>query len=233
MKTPPFTYINKKRTYAFKSKEDFLNAIENEKKILVALNAEKLNKSNIELDQIINDNIGYPDGVGAVWALSRKGLDSVKIAGAEFWLDIIERYQQTKTFYFVGGSQEVIENTILKLKQNFHDIHIKGFRNGFLGKGDKEILINEIKKCNPDVIFVAQGTPKQEFLMNELNKEHQALYMGLGGSFDVYTGLKKRAPKLFIKLGLEWFYRLLIEPTRWRRQLTYFNFAVKVITNRI
>ena len=229
----PFKHVNGIRTYAFLSKDAFLNNIENKKVILIALNAEKFNKAGSRLKKIINENIGYPDGVGAVWALKRKGLESTKIAGAEFWLDIIRRFEREKSFYFIGGKQEVIEKTILKLKEDFSEINIKGYRNGFLEESDKKKVLADIKITSPDVVFVAQGTPKQEFLMQDLNREYPALYMGLGGSFDVYTGLKNRAPKIYIKLGLEWFYRLLIEPTRWRRQLTYFNFAFKVITNRL
>ena len=226
-------FINNKRIYAFKSKNDFLNYIKGKKNILVALNAEKLNTRDEYLTEIINSNIGYPDGVGAVLALRRKGLDSTKIAGAEFWLDIIERYQYDKSFYLIGSSEEVINKTITKLKMDFPKIDIKGYRNGFLKDGDKEILLDNFETLKPDIIFVAQGSPRQEILMNFLLKKYPALYMGLGGSFDVYSGLKKRAPKVFIKLGLEWLYRLLKEPTRFRRQINLFKFGLKILLNRV
>lgn len=225
--------INGKRIFAFRSKDEFLEYIRDKRKILIALNAEKLNKGYEGLDQIINGNIGYPDGIGAVWALKRKGIDSAKIAGAEFWLDIISKYLDSKTFYFIGSTQEVIERTVAKLKEEFPGIKIKGYRNGFLELGDKERITNELREQKPDVVFIAMGSPKQEMLMSDLLEGHPALYMGLGGSFDVYVGLKKRAPIFFQKLGLEWFYRLLKEPTRWRRQLTYISFSLKVIFNRI
>ncbi|MBT8234699.1 MAG: WecB/TagA/CpsF family glycosyltransferase, partial [Bacteroidia bacterium] len=115
----------------------------------------------------------------------------------------------------------------------FKGIDLKGYRDGFLGPGDKEALLAEFKSIQPNIIFVAMGSPKQEFLMDELIKQYPALYMGLGGSFDVYSGNKKRAPKLFIKLGLEWFYRLLQEPSRWRRQLAYFVFFWRMITKQL
>lgn len=226
-------FINHKRVFAFLSRADFLEYIDDKKQILIALNAEKLNKKDENLTQLINKNIGYADGVGTVWALHKKGVKSVKIPGAEFWLDIISKYRTSKSFYFMGGSQEVIENTIDKLKTDFPDIKIKGFRNGFLQEGEREVLVSKLQELKPDVVFVAMGSPKQEYLMEGFLKEHPALYMGLGGSFDVYTGLKKRAPMLFQRLGLEWFYRLLKEPTRWRRQLTYISFSLKVIFNRI
>lgn len=225
--------INGKRVFAFLSRVDFLRYIDDNKRILIALNAEKLNKSDEKLNRLINENIGYADGVGTVWALKKKKIKSVKIPGAEFWLDIIAKYQSSKSFYLIGSSQEVIEKTVHKLNEEFPKISIKGYRNGFLKEEDKENVINEVKELKPDVVFVAMGSPRQEYLMEEFLKSHPALYMGLGGSFDVYTGFKKRAPILFQRLYLEWFYRLLKEPTRWRRQLTYISFSLKVMFNRI
>lgn len=223
-----YFFLNKKRTYAFNSKTQFLDFIKQKKTILIALNAEKLNNTNKQLEEIINNNIGYPDGVGAVFALRKNGLKSIKIPGVEFWLDIIERFQKEKTFYFVGASQEVIDKTINKLQVQFPKINIKGYRNGFLNEGDKKKLEEELVLLKPDIVFIAQGSPRQEFLMHDLKQKHEALYMGLGGSFDVYSGLKKRAPKLFVNLGLEWFYRLLKEPKRLKRQVSLLFFLVKI-----
>ena len=91
--------------------------------------------------------------------------------------------------------------------------------------------MNFIKK-KPDVIFIAMGSPKQEFLMRDFLKKYNALYMGLGGSFDVYSGVKKRAPKIFINLGLEWLYRLLKEPTRFSRQTSLVKFFLKILFDK-
>ncbi|MDH3698490.1 MAG: WecB/TagA/CpsF family glycosyltransferase [Flavobacteriaceae bacterium] len=226
-------FINGKRIYAFKSKEEFLEYLTERTGILVALNAEKLNKSNAELDRIINRNIGYPDGIGAVWALRRKGFQSTKIAGAEFWLDIIRHYGNNRSFYLIGATDEVIDQTIKKLKTEFPSIRVAGYRNGFLKEGDRHLLIQDFKATQPDVIFVAMGSPKQEFLMADFLVEFPALYMGLGGSYDVYSGFKKRAPKIFIKLGLEWFYRLFKEPTRFSRQTNLLKFLFRIIFDKL
>ena len=101
------TSINNKNVYPFKNRSDFLDFIKNKHQILIALNAEKLIKNNLDLNALINKNIGYPDGIGAVMALRRKGVNAVKIPGAEFWLNIIERYRLQKSFYFIGATQEV------------------------------------------------------------------------------------------------------------------------------
>lgn len=225
--------LNNKKIHAFLTRSDFLDFIENKRQILIALNAEKLIKNNSTLDALINENIGYPDGIGAVMGLRRKGVNAIKIPGAEFWLNIIERYRSQKSFYFIGATQEVIEITMQNLSVDYPSLEIKGFRNGFMKEEDFPILINEFKELRPDVVFVAMGSPKQEFLMEKMLKEYPALYMGLGGSFDVYSGFKKRAPKLFQKLGLEWLYRLLKEPTRISRQIILVKFFFKIIFDKL
>jgi len=224
--------INNYKINAFQSKEEFLSSIVNEKKILVAMNAEKIVKDDPLLIDIVNQNIGYPDGFGAVIALRQKGIKSIKIAGSEFWLDIVKKFNQTKTFYLIGSTNEVIKGTVKRLKQEYPNINIVGFQNGFLKEGDKEKIIKDLQHKKPDIIFVAQGTPKQELLMNELIQASPALYMGLGGSFDIYGGEKKRAPIFFLKLQLEWFYRLLQEPTRISRQFALMKFLLLIGLSR-
>ncbi|WP_121628880.1 WecB/TagA/CpsF family glycosyltransferase [Poseidonibacter antarcticus] len=216
--------INKYKINAFKSKEDFLNQIKNEKKILIAMNAEKILIEDERLRELINNNIGYPDGVGAVMALKSKGLDAVKIPGSEFWLEIVNKFQNEKTFYFIGSTNEVITKTVKKLKKEYPSINILGYRDGFLDENDRLVLKDTLLELKPDIVFVAQGSPRQEFLMDELIKIHPALYMGLGGSFDIYGGNKKRAPKIFLDFHLEWLYRLVMEPTRVGRQLNLVKF---------
>ena len=225
--------INNYKINAFESKERFLQEIAESKTILVAMNAEKMMKNDEKLKSIVNNNIGYPDGIGAVLALRNKGVKAIKIAGSEFWLDIINTFQKEKKFYLIGSTEEVIKSTVKKLQKEYPEIKIVGYQNGFLKKRDKERLEQSLQKTQPDIVFVAQGSPRQEFLMNDLIKKHPALYMGLGGSFDIYGGDKKRAPQLFLKLELEWFYRLLKEPTRFARQLSLMKFIFRMGTNRL
>ena len=220
-------------TYAFPNRKALIDYVEDKESILIAVNAEKILEEDVKLHNIINNNIAYADGFGAVMALRKKGLDAIKIPGAELWLDIINRFYLEKSFYFIGSSQDVIEKTILKLKDEFNEINIVGYRNGFLKKEDKIELIQELKQKKPEIIFVAQGSPRQEFLMDELMKEYPALYMGLGGSFDVYCGLKQRAPDFFLRFNLEWFYRLISEPTRYKRQLGLVKFYIYLKLGRL
>ena len=97
--------VNGFNIYPFESKQEFVEYLREEdpRKILIALNAEKLIKTEGDLKTIINENIGFPDGVGAVLALKKKGVKAQKIAGAEFWLNIIEEFYKEKSFYLIGG----------------------------------------------------------------------------------------------------------------------------------
>jgi len=228
-------FLNNTKTYSFSTRDELIDFALQEKKILVAINAEKILKNDEKLKKIINENVGYTDGVGAVWAMKQKGFkQTIKIPGVELWLTIVKKFENSKSFYFVGSSDEVINSTIEKLKLNFPNLKILNFRNGFIRTDEeREALKNDIVAKKPDVVFIAMGTPKQEFLMDELHTAHPALYQGLGGSFDVYSGKVKRAPKIFIKLGVEWLYRLLKEPTRFKRQLVLIKFFLRFLIGKI
>lgn len=227
--------INKIRTFAPSDREKLIEYAFQQNSILIALNAEKILNSTQETIDIINENIGYPDGIGAVWALKKKGVqDPVKIAGCELWLDIIKLKEKEKKFYLIGSKQQVIESTVAKLKETFLDINIVNYRNGYINTEEEiKLLEKDIIEKKPDVIFVAMGSPKQEVLMNRLKKNHPAVYQGLGGSFDVFVGHLKRAPEWWIKNNLEWAYRLVKQPKRIFRQVVYIKFMIYLFLNKI
>lgn len=221
-------------TFAPNSRKELIDYAVQHKKILVAVNAEKILHATDQSRAIINRNLGYPDGIGAVWALHKKGhKDVVKIPGCELWLDIVKQHYNDKSFYLIGGKQEVIEATVIQLKQEFSGINICNFRNGYI-KSEKEEadVIEDIKKHSPDIVFVAMGSPKQELLMERIQKQHQAVYQGLGGSFDVYTGNVKRAPKWWVRNNLEWTYRLINQPSRIKRQIHLVKFFINLILGK-
>lgn len=224
------------KVYPFTSFEELLDYVNGKKGILVAINAEKILHATEQTRNIINRNIGYCDGIGAVMALKKHGYKNVvKIPGCELWLKIIEStYRHGKKFYLVGSKQDVIENTVSKLKQDFPGIDIVNFRNGYIkSETEKEQLIEDITDKKPDVVFVAMGSPKQELLMEEMYKVHPAIYQGLGGSFDVYTGNVERAPAWWVSHNLEFAYRLLKQPSRIKRQIHLLRFLFLVETGKI
>ena len=221
--------------YPFTSADELICYVAEHPAILVAINAEKILHATDELKAIYNRNLGYSDGAGAVLALKKKGHQKAcKIAGCELWLKIIERYSREKSFYLVGGKPEVIEETIQKLRADFPRINIVGYRDGYLKGNDDETLIADIAEKKPDVVFVAMGSPKQELLMERMQRVHpEAIYQGLGGSFDVYTGRVERAPEWWIRHNLEFAYRLIKQTSRIKRQIHLVRFLFRVLTNRI
>ncbi|EJX09937.1 UDP-N-acetyl-D-mannosaminuronic acid transferase [gut metagenome] len=204
-----------------------LSFVNKHKGILVAINAEKILHATEQTRAIINRNIGYCDGAGAQIALKQKGYkEACKIPGCELWLKIVAQFYQEKTFYLVGGKPQVIKETVEKLQNEFKGIKIIGFRDGYLrSEEEKQQLIADMADKKPDVVFVAMGSPKQELLMEEIQKKHKAIFQGLGGSFDVYTGHVERAPKWWVDHNLEFLYRLIREPKRIKRQIHLLKYA--------
>jgi len=227
--------LNGVLTYAPESRKALMQHAFENKNILVAVNAEKIFRASDEMRTIINKNVGYPDGIGAVWALRKKGFkDTQKIPGCEFWLNIVQEHYLDKTFYLVGGRDEVIEETVTKLKGSFPGIKILNYRNGYLSNDiERANLIEDICDKKPDVVFMAMGSPKQELLMQEIQQIHPAVYLGLGGSFDVYTGNIKRAPQWWVRNNLEWAYRLWLQPKRINRQIFYIPFMINLVFNKL
>lgn len=219
--------LNGVEIFPFDSEQQLLHYVDTHKGILVAINAEKILHATEQTRAIINRNIGYCDGASAQMALKQKGYkDAYKIPGCELWLKIITRFYKEKTFYLVGGKPQIVNETVEKLCSEYQDIRIVGYRNGYIKTDEeKRRLIDDIVEKKPDVVFVAMGSPKQELLMEEIQQRHRAIFQGLGGSFDVYTGHVQRAPKWWVEHNLEFAYRLIKEPKRIKRQIHLVKYA--------
>ena len=227
--------LNGVGVYPFTSEKQLIDHALGSKSILVAINAEKILHATPQTRALINRNMGYCDGAGAVMALKQKGYDgAVKIAGCELWLKIVEHLSPAgKTFYLVGGKQEVIDETVAKLREQFPGIKIAGYRNGYIGSDEeRQALIDDIVAAAPDVVFVAMGSPKQELLMEDIQRRHAALFQGLGGSFDVYTGHVERAPRWWVDHNLEFAYRLVKQPSRIKRQVHLLKYVAWLLTGK-
>lgn len=220
--------------FPFSSRNQLADYVCSHPGILVAINAEKIINSTEQTRNIINRNIGYCDGAGPQMALRRMGYpDAIKVAGCELWLSLIERFYKEKTFYLIGAKQPVIDETVRKLHTKFPGINIVGYRNGYITTSEeKAAVIADVVAKKPDVVFVAMGSPKQELFMEEMFRQHKAIYQGLGGSFDVYTGRVKRAPQWWIDHRVEWLYRLVNQPSRIKRQAKLVKFAWWIATNK-
>ena len=127
--------------------------------------------------------------------------------------------------YLLGTTQETIDEAASKLKkQKYPGVRIAGTHHGFFGEQDDPNIIAAIREARPDMLFVARSVATQEpWIARYKDELGVPLQMGVGGSFDIIAGKLKRAPVLFQKLRLEWFYRLLQQPSRYRRMLCYRN----------
>ena len=147
---------------------------------------------------------------------------------------MLQRRSKHKAFYLVGSKPEVIEETVAKLRNEYQGINIVGYRDGYIKDDEEKLqLIDDIVEKKTDVVFVAMGSPKQELLMEEMHQRHQAIFQGLGGSFDVYTGHVQRAPKWWVEHNLEFAYRLIREPKRIKRQIHLVKYAWWLITKKL
>lgn len=194
----------------------------NEKKFIVTANPETfmLARNDEEIRDIIlnKDNDIIPDGIAVVKGARKLGIDvKERIAGIDVASKLLELLNnKKKTLYLFGAKDEVLKKLENVIKSKYPCIKILGSSHGFIS--DKDSEFEKIVSLNPDVCLVALGIPLQEKLINKyIEKANKGIYVGVGGTFDVLSGYKKRAPKIFIKLNLEWLYRIITEPSRLKR----------------
>jgi len=183
---------------------------------------------NEELKEALNNSdMNIPDGNGIVWASKKikKPLPE-RVAGFDFIHKLFDLGKNNDIkFYLLGAKPEIVE----KAKENLEKqgVKIVGFHNGYFK--DEQPIIDEINSLDVDVVLVALGAPKQElFIYKNKDKLKAKIAVGVGGSFDVISGEVKRAPKVFIKLKLEWLYRGLTDIKRMRRLMAIPEFMLKV-----
>lgn len=227
---------------AVKNLEIFANFLMNEQGIqqgsLIAINAEKVinAEKNPQLRQVIDDaEFNYADGISIVQSIKKKypDIEIERIAGADLWEVLMQKAGELNIPVFLVGS--TVENLkLVETKLAKWNVNIVGSHHGYFNMEDESSLITQIKQSRAKFVSVAMGTPKQELFIQKAYSDYpQALYMGVGGTFDVFTGKTKRAPKIWQKLGLEWLYRLLRQPTRWQRQLNLLKYAYYYVTNQL
>jgi UDP-N-acetyl-D-mannosaminouronate:lipid I N-acetyl-D-mannosaminouronosyltransferase len=199
--------------------------------ILMAANAEKIARADPRAIEIAARHVAYPDGIGAVLALRRHGLAATRLPGADLWLELIDRYAGSRSFFLLGSTQAVVDAVAAKLRARHPRIEL-WHRSGYMSPQEEEQLGEELRRRRPAFVLVAMGSPRQEVLMQRMYEVHPAVYVGLGGSFDIFAGAKRRAPRWLQDRGLEWAYRLGREPARLRRLPTYLRFAAMLATGR-
>lgn len=175
------------------------------------------------------------DGIGVVKGAQILGKPlPERVAGYDLMRNLLTVLNEKKLkLYMLGAQEETIEKAVQTIKVEYPDLQIAGYHHGFF-KWEDPAIINEIKETQPDLILVALGMPRQEkWIAEHIDQVEKGVFIGVGGSFDVIAGTVKRAPEVWQKLNLEWFYRLLKQPSRWRRMLALPHFALKVVGQRI
>ncbi|TJY42036.1 WecB/TagA/CpsF family glycosyltransferase [Cohnella pontilimi] len=173
-----------------------------------------------------------PDGAGVVWAARHVGQPvPERVAGFDLMHELLrEGDRRHWKVYLLGTTQEIISSAHEKLSRQFPGVRFVGYRDGYFTDREDGAVIAAIREAKPDLLFVARSLMTQEPWLEKYQDALQVpVMMGVGGSFDVVAGKLKRAPAIFRKLGLEWFYRLLQEPSRLPRMLVLPRFALKVM----
>lgn len=185
-------------------------------------------------------DINIPDGIGLIYASKIKNMPlKEKVAGFDLSMKLLDIADKNGLkLYAVGGKPGVAESALENVHKRYPNIKIVGSHHGYfkgahLGQGGHEeemVVIDEINAKKPDILFVGFGAKKQEqWIQYNKDKTNAIIIIGNGGTVDVLAGNVKRAPDIYVKLGLEWLYRLAKEPKRITRQIVLPIFMLKVL----
>lgn len=218
------------------AKEPFLAALkkalaEEKMAFIVTANPEAFmyGEQDEEMDALLTDPVStvVADGIGIVRAAAMLDIQvTERIPG----VDIAEQLmvfgnELKKSIFILGSKQEVLDAMCQVMAEKYPNLTVAGAINGYVP--DKDAAFEEIKKAQPDIVLVALGIPAQEKLIYKHLKDfRKGIFVGVGGSIDVLSGTKERAPEFFINHNLEWLYRIAKEPSRLKR---FYNSHVKFI----
>jgi len=207
---------------------------------VVTINAEMIMQAqeDAKLDNVIRHaELIVPDGAGVVMALKMDGVSCNRMPGIELAQKALAcAASNNEPVALLGGKPEVMEKLLQVLPQKHPGLNIVFQHHGFIPAGTEEALVEEISKSKAKLLLVAMGVPRQEYFIKEWRAKlpSDLVVMGVGGSFDVWTGFVQRAPESYQKLNLEWLYRLKSEPWRFQRMAsTLPKFALQVIFKRL
>ncbi len=207
------------------------------KTFCVAINPEKVYRAarDPQLRAVLDKaEIGLCDGIGIViGARILYGQKLHRCCGCDLFFDLMAAAQMNRwRVFLLGASPESSSAAVVRLGQMYPDLQLAGYRDGYFT--DSAEVVREINDSHADLLFVALGSPRQEFWIAENQHAINAPFcMGVGGSLDVLSGAATRAPKVFRKTGTEFLFRLITNPGRWRRQLALPGFMVQVLKDKL
>ena len=219
------------RTYydkAYKGKKkDFLNLLKERidsgrRTFVVTANPEifMLGRKLPEMNEALSDEetLIVPDGIGVIRGGKQLGYEfEERIPGVEICEELVAYADQKgRSLYLFGAEKSVLEDLAARVRREYPNAVLAGCTDGYVQ--DTEKVFREIVEMQPDIVLVALGAPKQELLIHRYYRRgEKGVFIGVGGSFDVLSGRKKRAPSFFIRHNLEWLYRIASEPKRLKR----------------
>lgn len=187
---------------------------------IVTINPEMIEaaKQNPDFAEVLKyAELVVPDGVGVKIALRLKGIEQEQIRGVDFAQSLIELSEQNGyKLALIGAKPEINQKLVEVLREKYPNLNIVYHHDGYFQNEDE--IINDIKYSGANLVFTALGAPKQEFFNAKLKSTLQGVAsIGLGGTFDVLSGNVTLAPPIYRKLGLEWLYRTIKQPERFKR----------------
>lgn len=198
-------------------------------------------KEDKTLRDLINQgDLIIPDGIGLIYGsrIKKRPLTE-RVTGFDTSIKLLEiANKQGYSIYLLGGMEGVAKDAAINIKNTYPNIVISGYQNGYFkgshlgleAQEEEKLIIEKINNEKPDIIFVGLGFPKQEMWI-DANKEklNAKVIIGNGGVMDILSGNAKRAPEIYQKLGLEWLYRLIKDPSRIKRQMLLPKFMIQVL----
>lgn len=187
------------------------------------------------MDTMQQADLVVPDGAGLVWAAGYLG-SSVKerVAGFDLLHGLLQEGQNYGwRVYLLGTTADIVRAAADKISQQYPGITIAGYRDGFFSAEQDEEVIAAVTAASPHLLFVARsGATQDPWIAKHRHQLQVPIMMGVGGSFDVIAGKLKRAPIWMQRIGLEWLYRLVKQPSRFGRMLALPRFVWQVIRER-
>jgi N-acetylglucosaminyldiphosphoundecaprenol N-acetyl-beta-D-mannosaminyltransferase len=186
--------------------------------------------------RVINQaDVCIPDGIGLLWAARRLGHPlRERVAGSTLTVQIAERAAKLGwRVYLLGAAPGVADQAAVILQARYPGLVVAGTLAGSPSPGEQDAIVERVQAARPDVLLVAFGAPAQDvWIARNQPRLQLPVAMGVGGSLDFIARVAKRAPVWVQRIGLEWLYRLVREPWRWRRQLALPQFAWRVLRAR-
>ncbi|MGM0396660.1 MAG: WecB/TagA/CpsF family glycosyltransferase [Bacillota bacterium] len=200
-------------------------------------------KSSRMREELNKGTYVIPDGIGLVYGARLRGIKiEERVTGYDTSMELLRlAHREGYGLYLLGGREGVAEEAVKRLRMEYPGIRITGYHHGYFkgshtgdaATAEELLIVDEIRESGTDILFVGFGFPRQEIWINNHGENLGAtIAIGNGGVIDILSGQAKRAPDIFIRLGLEWFYRLVTNPSRIKRQAVLPLFLLEVALNR-